>query len=197
MHPHTIRFTRGKLPHWEVKGGRYFATVRCADSLPADVIEQLGEVHRALREIESQSEQFAALQRKYFLTLEKYLDAGAGKCPLRDGAIAVRVAAELESLAEWNVDVPHYSVMPNHWHAMIVPRADCTLSLAEIMRRVKGRSARAINEQLRTSGAFWQREWFDRWMRTDAEYLKCVRYIRENPVKAGIAERVGEHPWTR
>ena len=45
-------------------------TARCADSLPADVVEQLGEVHRALREIDSQSEQFAALQRKYFLTLE-------------------------------------------------------------------------------------------------------------------------------
>ncbi len=65
------------------------------------------------------------------------------------------------------------------------------------MRRVKGRSARAINALAGISGRLWQPEWFDRWMRDEAEFEKCVRYIRNNPVKAGLVANVDEHPRTR
>lgn len=54
---HTTRFTRGKLPHWEVSNGRY------------------------------------------------YLDAGAGECRLRDHRAAKIVSDELESLADWRMQV--------------------------------------------------------------------------------------------
>jgi len=43
----------------------------------------------------------------------------------------------------------------------------------------------------------WQREWFDRWIRDEAEWEKCVAYIRNNPVKAGLARTWVEHPWTK
>jgi putative transposase len=191
---HTTRFTRGKLPHWEVQGGRYFVTVRCADSLPREAMERLREVISQLHSIESRSEEFAELQRFYFRTLEKYLDAGVGECRLQHACAAERVIAEFDNLREWQVNVPHYVVMPNHWHAMIEPRQSCTRSLAEIIRRLKGRSARTINKALGQAGALWQREWFDRWMRSDQEYERCVRYIQNNPVKAGLPR---QDCWTK
>jgi putative transposase len=193
----TTRFVRDKLPHWEVFGGRYFVTVRCADSLPRPVVERLREIHDSLQRLEPQSDQFAALQRRYFHTMERHLDAGLGGCRLRDSRAAQTVVAELAALEEWDIAVPHFSIMPNHWHAMLEPRAECTRTLSEIMRRVKGRTARAINASFGDQGTFWQREWFDRWMRTQAEWEKCVAYIRSNPVKAGLARTVGEHAWTR
>ena len=88
--------------------------------------------------------------------------------------------------------------MPNHWHAMIEAMAgSLPPSLADIMRRVKGRTARGINALSSRTGRFWQREWFDRWMRSDSEYEKCVGYILNNPVKAGLVAGVGENPRTK
>ncbi len=40
-----------RLPHWEVAGRPHFVTVRCAGSLPPDVVARLREVHLCLAEI--------------------------------------------------------------------------------------------------------------------------------------------------
>ena len=194
---HTIRFTRRKLPHWEVKGGRYFVTVRCADSLPRDAVLRIAELQATLARIEPRSPEFAALQRQVFRAVEKHLDTGLGECPLRPAVAAGIVIAEFESLAAADVAVPHYSIMPNHWHAILVPAADCRLTLTQIMARIKGRTARAINSSRGGAGSLWQREWFDHWIRDDAEWERCVAYIRNNPVKAGLVREWNEHPWTK
>jgi len=180
-----------------VEGGRYFVTVRCHDSLPEEIVARLSEIHTALRAVASHSAGFIALQRQYFLTMEKYLDAGHGHPWLASSAAAEIIADELCSLCNRDVDVPHYTIMPNHWHALLVPTSDCVPSLSRIMRTIKGRSARRINAALGRTGTLWQREWFDRWMRDDAEWSRCVAYIRQNPVKAGLVHTWPEHPWTQ
>ncbi len=196
-HPLTTRFHRGILPHWEVERGRYFVTVRLADSLPRETVLRLQEIHRAVSAIKPQSPQFVTLQRRYFLTLEKYLDASSGSCALRDPNLAQFIVDEFHSLTDWQIEVPHYTIMPNHWHALIVPSPDCTHSLAAIMKRLKGRSALRIRRALGGTGSLWQREWFDRWMRDDAEFEKTIRYIQSNPVKAGLVTDWPNHPWTK
>lgn len=194
---HTTRFRRGKLPHWEVQNGRYFVTVRLADSLPHDVVLLLQEIHRTLANIAPQSDGFAALQRKSFRTMEKYLDAGSGACCLREPGNAATVVRELGELAEWKVTVPHYVIMPNHWHALVCPTANCIHSLGEIMKRLKGRTAKSIRRAIGGSGPVWQREWFDRWIRDEAEWSRTVGYIRQNPVKAGMVSHEDDYRWVR
>jgi hypothetical protein len=102
---HTTRFSRGKLPHWEVLNGRYFITVRCADSLPSEVVTRLQQIHETMRLIEPASNGFAELQRTYFRMMEKHLDAGAGRCPLQGAGAAGVMVAELEGVREWHIDV--------------------------------------------------------------------------------------------
>lgn len=195
---HTIRFTRRKLPHWEVEDARYFVTVRCADSLPREAVDRLAELRRTLSLIEPRSTEFAALQRHVFRTLEKYLDAGVGSCPLRDATAASIVGTEFESLGSTcRVAVPHFTIMPNHWHALLAPAADCSHSLSEIMKTLKGRTAKHLRRHLGGRGGIWQREWFDRWIRNDAEWERCVAYIRNNPVKAGLVAQWTQHAWTK
>jgi REP element-mobilizing transposase RayT len=194
---HTTRFRRGKLPHWEIEDGRYFVTVRLGDSLPREVVLRLEEIHRALAAIEARSAQFAALQRQYFLTMEKYLDAGTGACVLKDEPYASCVVDELEALNDWSVAIPHFTIMPNHWHALIVPERDCQHSLGEIMKRVKGRTGKRLRQKLGGTGAIWQREWFDRWIRNEPEWQKTIAYIQQNPVKAGLVKRTEDHASTR
>jgi REP element-mobilizing transposase RayT len=185
----TIRFGRRNLPHWEIRGGRYFVTVRCAGSLPDNVVGRLQEIHLHLQTIIPRSEGFAAMQRAYFLTMEKYLDCSSGQGGILCDPLAARaVILELDLLAEWRVEVPHFSIMPNHWHALLVSRDDWVHTLGETMKRVKGRSAKAMRRQCGGAGPVWQREWFDRWVRDEAEWEKVVDYIHNNPVKAGLAK---------
>jgi len=87
--------------------------------------------------------------------------------------------------------------MPNHWHALIIPPRETARPLATIMKRVKGRSGLRINRTREQSGPVWQREWFDHWIRNDAEWDKTVRYIQNNPVKAHLVARWQDHLWTR
>ena len=193
----TVRFRRRHLPHWEVANGRYFVTVRCADSLPREAVEKIRELHLNLAGIPAQSPQFAAFQRQVFRTLEKYLDAGAGSCPLRHPEAACIIMEEFEAMAEWQIGVPHFTVMPNHWHALFVPSDAGVHSLSAVMKRLKGRTGKRIRTALGGRGPVWQGEWFDRWVRDDTEWTRIVDYIHANPVKAQLAASWSEHPWTR
>mgnify|MGYP002636007494 CR=1 FL=1 len=193
----TTAYTRGQLPHWEVEGGRYFVTVRCHDSLPREAISRLGDIHDSLQAVEHASLQFAQLQRTYFLTMEKYLDAGSGASPLRDPRAASALVRVLDDLPAEGAVAAHYTIMPNHWHALLAPIGGNSIKLHRVMARLKGRSARAINLVLGRSGPLWQREWFDRWMRNDTEWNRCAEYIRNNPVKVGLVRTWQEHLWTK
>jgi hypothetical protein len=108
----TLRFTRRALPDWEVVGGRYFVTVRCADSLPVPALARLAEIQAALETREPKSPQFAQLQRRYFATMEKYLDVAHGACPLRVASASEAVVTELHALREWHVAVRTSQLCP-------------------------------------------------------------------------------------
>lgn len=102
----TIRFTRRHFPHWEVEQGRYFITVRCADSLPREAGLRLIELAGAQHLIDPRTAQFAAHQRIVFRILEKYLDSGFGSCPLHEPRVARILCEELTALHDWQVSCP-------------------------------------------------------------------------------------------
>ena len=192
----TIRFTRRKLPHWEVARGRYFITVRCAGTLPKVVTTRLAEIAQSLALIEPRSPQFAALQRESFRTLEKYLDdSSAGG--LLVGDTAGLLADEFARSEGLGFTIPHFSILPNHWHALLVATTATPTELSTCMKRLKGRSGKYIRAHLGGAGPVWQREWFDHWVRDEAEWERIVAYIHSNPVKAGIVSRWEDHPWTQ
>ena len=148
----TTRFTRGRLPHWEVERGRYFVTVRCHDSLPREVVARLQEIQSSLRRVEARSDEFVQLQRRYFFTMEKFLDAGSGSAPLRRDEAAAALVAAFAALPDEGVSVPHFAIMPNHWHALLEPVGAESIDLHRVMTRLKGRTSRAVNLALGRSG---------------------------------------------
>ena len=192
----TTRFTRRKLPHWEVARGRYFITVRCAGSLPRDVVERLAEINHTLALIEPRSPQFAALQRESFQTLEKYLDDTVAAGPLV-GEAARLLTDEFAGSEALGFAISHFSILPNHWHTLLAATTATPPDLSTFMKGLKGRSGKRIRELIGGSGPVWQREWFDHWVRNEAEWERVVAYLRANPVKAGIVARWEDHPWTK
>ena len=193
----TIRHSHRRLPHWEVESGRYFVTVRCADSLPADVVARLSEIKQAMSGIPPASAAFVAARRDLFRSLERHLDASHGGCPLKQPAAAEIVVNEMRQLTDWEIQTPRYSVMPNHWHAILVPTDAKAHSLSSVMKRLKGRTAHRIRQIIPGEGPFWQGEWLDRWIRDEAEWDRVVTYIRNNPVKAGLSPTWETHGYTK
>ncbi len=58
-------------------------------------------------------------------------------------------------------------VMPDHAHAIF--RLIDTCTLGQVLKRIKGRSARQINQVLKTEGAVWMDESFDHIIRHETE----------------------------
>jgi putative transposase len=82
-------------------------------------------------------------------------------------------------------------VMPDHLHWLMQLKKG---SLADVMQRVKARSALAINQALARSGPVWQRGFHDRALRRDDDLKSAARYVIANPVRAGLVAHVGQYP---
>jgi RecG-like helicase/REP element-mobilizing transposase RayT len=94
-------------------------------------------------------------------------------------------------------------VMPDHVHALFQPwpkneasREETIFwSLTELMRSLKSFTAREINRAEGKSGAVWEKETFDRYIRSDRDLAEKFHYILRNPWDAGVAKQNQDYPW--
>src|SRR5207245_4842921 len=86
-----------------------------------------------------------------------------------------------------------YVVMANHVHILITPLVD----VAKITHSLKRFTARKANDVLGLTGSpFWQDESYDHLVRDQPEFDRIVRYIENNPVKAGLVTDPRDFPWS-
>ena len=89
-------------------------------------------------------------------------------------------------------------VMPDHTHIILTPLTDVArglvVTLAEIMKAIKGSSSHAINVRM-ARGTVWQEESFDHVLRSSESLDTKVQYILENPVRKGLVKDSREYPW--
>jgi len=87
-----------------------------------------------------------------------------------------------------------YVFMPDHWHALIIPREGDVLP--NLMGAVKVASTLSINRSRQTRGRVWQPRYFDRIVRNVREYHKTVDYMHLNPVRRGLVSRPEDWLWS-
>ncbi|MCC7308040.1 MAG: AMP-binding protein [Acidobacteria bacterium] len=167
--------TRGFLPHFD-GGTTQFITFRLADSLPQSVLRKL--------KLELEHEKLSNPSREYRKRVEEYLDQGIGECLMKDARVADIVSETILNEGSRSCIVFSWVVMPNHAHILLRPQDGH--AIPAIMKRIKGVSARRINQLLGRYGSVWQPDYFDRYIRDAEHFHKTVRYIHKNPVKAGL-----------
>lgn len=89
-------------------------------------------------------------------------------------------------------------VMPDHVHLLLTPLRDekgWPYSLPTILKLLKGTSARSINKLLNSSGPVWQEESLDHVVRSQESFEEKQEYIRQNPVRRGLAKRPEDYKW--
>ena len=192
----TERYWRTGLPHWEIKDGVYFITLRVVDSMPREAQRKLDEERISLETIEARSEAFLEYQRNVFRLCEKYLDSGYGYCPFEEENIARTMRLEIINSCQKDLWEPlQFCIMPNHVHLIAGPANKAAIGLEDFVKRLKGRSSFRINRKLGRRGRFWQIDWFDRWIRDRAELKRVEDYVRNNPKKARLPERYRHIPY--
>jgi len=98
----------------------------------------------------------------------------------------LRTATEMEF-----ADLAH-CFMPDHLHAIVegrAERADARVFIARMKQYSGFYFKRAFKEQL------WQRYGYERVIRNDEATGKVIRYVLENPIRAGLVSNVSEYPF--
>jgi cobalamin-dependent methionine synthase I/REP element-mobilizing transposase RayT len=93
-------------------------------------------------------------------------------------------------------------VMPDHVHILIEPQVKNQASsetefysLTEILHTLKSFTAHKINELKEKSGPVWERESFDRLIRSESDLHEKFNYITRNPWDAGVVLPGEDYPW--
>jgi putative transposase len=83
-------------------------------------------------------------------------------------------------------------VMPEHVHLLLTPLRDdqgWPYPLRNLLKLIKGTSARSVNKFLGQEGPVWQEESFDHVLRSWESFEEKREYIRQNPVRRLLVER--------
>jgi REP element-mobilizing transposase RayT len=110
---------------------------------------------------------------------------------LRDPANARIIVDALQFVRRDRAYLLGYAILPDHLHAVLVPRGQQTIS--RVMQSIKGYSARLMNARRGRSGPLSQPSFYDRVIRDEAHLLDTLEYMHRNPVAAGLADTPEEY----
>jgi len=68
--------------------------------------------------------------------------------------------------------------------------------ISYIIKRIKGGSAKLINEYLKNEGIFWQKTFYDFPVYSEKKLVQKINYIHNNPVAAGLVKNCEDYPWS-
>lgn len=154
--------------------------------------------------------QLTIIQKLYFKKVDDYLDkAEYGPTYLANPLAAEKLVEKLHSFDGNLYNLVAFTVMSNHFHFLIdtslhldsIPSdipitTENYIPLKTIMQLVKGGSSYEINKVIGRKGRLWQPESYDHFSRTVQEFFNIIRYIANNPVKAGLVEKWSDYPFT-
>jgi REP element-mobilizing transposase RayT len=177
-------------------------TFRLADSLPQPVLERYRSERKRLEALlakarergESRSqlprlkELLGELSGAYETIIGPELDRGYGSCLLADADCSKIVADALKHFDGDRYDLLAWCVMPNHVH--VVLKVAKGSKLEDILHSWKSFTANRINDLKGLHGPVWQKESYDHLVRDGKDLRRQVRYVLENPAKAGPENRV-------
>ena len=105
--------------------------------------------------------------------------------------------AYLSELKTWSAEYGNriwaYCLMPNHVHLIVVPETEDGLGrgVGEAHRRY----TRRVNFREGWRGHLWQGR-FASYVMDEPYLIAAARYIERNPVKADLADRAEDWPWS-
>ncbi|MEZ6068206.1 MAG: hypothetical protein R3B90_21400 [Planctomycetaceae bacterium] len=205
------KFSRRRLPHWDLPGATYFITTCLADSIPAqgqlELARLRSQLQRTARPPNMAAHEWAARRWKsLFVQFDDWLDHHPASRLLEHSSAADIVVESLKHFAGQRYDLIAWVVMPSHLHWVFRPRDEWVASLGDAVNQRPPRqriqftlnthTALECNRLLGRSGRFWQWESYDHCVTDEDELERIVAYVHANPVTAGLVERPESYRWS-
>jgi putative transposase len=141
--------------------------------------------HTALRKY-----RFSKQGQIYFVTV-----CCAQRNQLLKNYFAARAAASVlhQQHKQGHAHLIAWVLMPDHMHLMI--QLETGKILSQYMNRLNSCTAIAINRALKRHGRVWQGAYHDHALREETDINVCVRYLLNNPLRAGLCEKLEDYPY--
>jgi putative transposase len=85
-----------------------------------------------------------------------------------------------------------FVIMPDHPHALITPLT----SLEKAVQFIKGGFSYRVKKELGSNMEIWQKGFSDHRVRDESDYRVHATYIRQNPVRKHLCDRVEQYPYS-
>ncbi|WP_342246043.1 REP-associated tyrosine transposase [Pseudomonas sp. OTU5201] len=103
------------------------------------------------------------------------------------------VAREIHAMGERvSLETLAWVLMPDHLHWLVQLQSG---TLEQQVRRLKSRSAIALNSMKRSSGRVWQKGFHDHALRREEDVQAVARYVVANPLRAGLVVKLADYPF--
>lgn len=98
-----------------------------------------------------------------------------------------------EAIARYVWRLSTYCLMDNHFH-LVLRTPDANLSAG--MQWLKGRYAQWFNWRHGYEGHVFYRRFHSVLVESEWHFIELVRYVLQNPVRAGLCRRAADWPWS-
>ncbi|MCH8149172.1 MAG: transposase [Planctomycetes bacterium] len=188
LDPHVpVRIYTRNLPHWRQDGATYFVTFNLDDALPGAKKNELKAMRREweLRYPPPRDEAvWTAYAKTVFQRVEKWMDAGYGRCWFRQRQYAAELQRAILHFHDQRYEIGCCTIMANHCHLIIRPFE--SYELEEEVGSMKSVTARFVKKAESIDGDLWQQESCERIIRDEEHLYRTVQYIGANPRRAGL-----------
>ena len=109
-----------------------------------------------------------------------------------DRALFLRWLGEAATVQDCAVHA--YVLMDNHFHLLMT--AGRTESVARVMQSLGRRYVGHVNSARHRTGTLWEGRYKSTILESEPYVLACQRYIETNPLRARLAARPEDYPWS-
>ncbi len=208
-------FRRRNLPHIDVEGKPSFITGCLHGSLSAAGLKRV-RAYRNELDLRKKPDHIGEADwdmvkhKLVFKLVDSILDGQSPVKHFEEERLADIVQNAFLHFAGERYKLFAFVVMPSHHHWVFLPEPRWLEEFALTQRNkkrtqtprevishsIQSYTGTQCNRVLGISGTFWQGETFDHYVRDEAELLRIIHYIEQNPVVAGLVHRAEEYRWS-
>jgi putative transposase len=94
----------------------------------------------------------------------------------------------------YEVVIHAFVLMTNHFHLIVTPAA--AHRLPQMMKEIGGRYVSYYNRKHDRIGTLWNGRYRGLLIEDERYWLTCLKYVEQNPVRAGMVSVPGKYPWS-
>ncbi|TAF34702.1 MAG: transposase [Cytophagales bacterium] len=202
LRPNPVLFDT-QLAMVERKGLTLFVTYRLNHSIPLATLDKLRQEYEAdesaivLRytDQDQKKEELYKAQKRYFGKFDAYLDQQKEpKYKLTEAKMCDFLMEGIHKMADSYFDLWAFVVMPNHVH-LLMSIAHAEVPFFDILQQHKRLTTLFAQRLYQEKFKLWAHESYDHLVRDQGEFERIVRYMMNNPIKAGWVNNWQEWPY--